>query len=353
MTIKGANFKMKHYLNTNKIAKSFVLAGALTLGVFAGGQFTEAAGPDKVKPEQAAHVNRGNSVKSEVKAKPAVPAAPAVKAQVPAEAKAAVQPKEEKAHPSQAAVHASETAKLHAAPNSAVLGKGEPTPETLTEEKNTEEVPVQEPAEVETVETVTEPAAETQNEEDVDAEKETESEKATETKAEGEEAAETEAPVEIGGSETDSENADTAVDEPVTNNDEAAGNETEEAVNTDAVVNTTDDEEDDKDKDSKVNPSAANKANSQASEHASDKAKEHAAANSAVHAGKVIPEDGTEDTVVEPAEDLTNDAVVEPAEDGTVEVTEVNPSAANKVKSQASEHASKMQKNTQLQILPY
>ena len=55
---------MKHYLNTNKIAKSFVLAGALSIGIFAGGHFTEAAGPDKAKIEQTVQVKGANSVKS-------------------------------------------------------------------------------------------------------------------------------------------------------------------------------------------------------------------------------------------------------------------------------------------------
>src|SRR5574342_504178 len=94
-TLKGANLKMRHYLNTNKLVKSFVLAGALSIGVLAGGHFTEAAGPDTVKVEHSVHV------KSEV----------TVKAK--------------KATKSQASVHASETAKMHAAPNSAVHGKAE------------------------------------------------------------------------------------------------------------------------------------------------------------------------------------------------------------------------------------
>lgn len=40
---------MKHYLNPNVVAKSFVLAGALTFGVLAGGHFTHAAGFEKGK----------------------------------------------------------------------------------------------------------------------------------------------------------------------------------------------------------------------------------------------------------------------------------------------------------------
>lgn len=59
---------MKHYLNPKKAAKSFVLAGALSFGVFAGGHFTEAAGPDHGKANQAAQV------KAEVKVKVSVPA---------------------------------------------------------------------------------------------------------------------------------------------------------------------------------------------------------------------------------------------------------------------------------------
>lgn len=103
---------MKHYLNPNKVAKSFVLAGALSFGIFAGGQFTEAAGPDRAKVEKSVQVKQSNNAKVNVNVKPVAPAAPAVQAKDKVSAQ--VKPKEEKASKSQASVHASETARLHA-----------------------------------------------------------------------------------------------------------------------------------------------------------------------------------------------------------------------------------------------
>lgn len=134
---------MKHYLNPNLVAKSFVLAGALSLGVLAGGHFTEAAGP--AKADHTTHVKSVNSVKANVKTIHLVPAAPVVKT----EPKATVQPKEQKVNKSQASVHASETAKMHAAPNSAVHGKVEQAEAVVPEKAKTEETPVLEPAKTE------------------------------------------------------------------------------------------------------------------------------------------------------------------------------------------------------------
>ena len=122
---------MKHYLNPNKVARSFVLAGALSFGIFAGGHFTEAAGPDHAKAEKTVQVKNSSNVKANVKVTPVVPAAP--KVQEKAEVKAPVEQKQ-KASKSQASVHASETAKLHAAPNSAVHGKGEKAKDVVVEE---------------------------------------------------------------------------------------------------------------------------------------------------------------------------------------------------------------------------
>src|SRR4051794_26896171 len=129
--LKGANYKMKHYLNPNKVMKSFVLAGALSVGVLAGGHFTLAAGPDHAKAGHNVHVKVENTVKVNVKethvSKPVVTVKPVVK-----EVKVQ-KPKTEKVNKSQASVHASETAKQHANPNSAVLGKAGKIEKTVTE----------------------------------------------------------------------------------------------------------------------------------------------------------------------------------------------------------------------------
>lgn len=81
---------MKHYLNFNKVAKSFVLVGALSFGVFAGGHFTEAAGPDKANTEHTVQVK---SEKAKVKTKQIVPTATAVKVQANDEVKVPVKTK--------------------------------------------------------------------------------------------------------------------------------------------------------------------------------------------------------------------------------------------------------------------
>ncbi|MEW8969680.1 MAG: hypothetical protein AB2411_03590, partial [Mesobacillus sp.] len=146
--------KMKNNINGTKVVKSFMLAGVLSIGVLTGGHFTQAAGPEKVKVEQShkakpAKVQVVNK-KANVKA---TPAKPAVKVQPKAAAKGEAQ---EKASKSQAGIHASETAKKHAAPNAAVhtTNQQPPVKELPTEEVPTEETVTQEPVVEETVEVV-------------------------------------------------------------------------------------------------------------------------------------------------------------------------------------------------------
>jgi hypothetical protein len=117
---------MKHYLNINKLAKSFVLTGVLSFGLMTGGHFTEAAGLDKTKvePVKAVQANSSLNVHASVKVTPAIPAMPGVPVQPKAEVKNEIQHKPEGSIvKSQASVHASEIAKMHAALNSAVFFK--------------------------------------------------------------------------------------------------------------------------------------------------------------------------------------------------------------------------------------
>jgi hypothetical protein len=268
---KRSELKMKHYLNSNKVAKSFVLAGALSFGIFAGGQFTEAAGPDQAKAEKTVQVKPSNNAKVNVEVKPVVPAAPAAPA---VQAKDEVKPNEEKASKSQASVHASENAELNAAPNSAVLGKGEKAEEVVVEEQVKEEVPVEETTpviEIEPVvvtdETDADTTADTESEEAVDVDNDVAAKTEDEDDAEKEEVA-----------DTDSDSVVRIEDEE----DEDKDSENIE-FEKDAIVKTEDDEEAEVvEEEEKVNPSAANKAKSQASVKASDTAKAHAADNSAV-----------------------------------------------------------------------
>jgi hypothetical protein len=109
---------MKHYLNINKLTKYFVMTGVLSVGLITGGHFTAAAGLDKAKVEPVNAVQAENTlnVQAGVNVTPAVPAQPK------AEVKAEIQHKEEGSiGKSQASVHASETAKMHANLNSAIF----------------------------------------------------------------------------------------------------------------------------------------------------------------------------------------------------------------------------------------
>lgn len=327
---------MKHYLNPNKVAKSFVLAGALSFGVFAGGQFTEAAGLDKGKPEQTVQVKSANSAKANVKAKSIVPAAPAVKVQAKDEVRVTEEPK--KVNKSQASVHASETAKMHAAPNSAVLGKGEKVEEVVTEEviTETEEAPVQESP----VPDVQEPAGEVIDLETEAATENTDSESEETADVDSDVAVKTEDDAEAAKTEDDEDAAkeeeDTNLDSDsaVRTEDEEDTNEDSDSENinldTDAIVKTEDDEEaeapeEDGEEVEKVNPSAANKAKSQASVNASENAKLHAAANSAVLAGVEASEeavtDETTEEVTEESAEAVSEETTEEAEVGTDEST--------------------------------
>ncbi|MCM3728668.1 hypothetical protein M3226_23765 [Neobacillus cucumis] len=165
---------MKNYLNTKKLVKSFVATTVLSFGLFSGGHFTAAAGLDKAKvePVKVAQANgsqnkenvepvkvvQSNSSQNKVKVEPvkadqanssqnktkvepvkaiqanssqnidtsekATPAKPEVPVQSKAEVKAEIPQKEAgKIVKSQASIHASETAKMHAAPNSAIFSK--------------------------------------------------------------------------------------------------------------------------------------------------------------------------------------------------------------------------------------
>jgi hypothetical protein len=129
---------MKHYFNINKLAKSFVMTGVLSVGLIAGGHFTAAAGLDKAKVEPVDAVQAESSLNGQagVNVTPAVPVKPDVPAQPKAEVKAAIQQKKKGSIvKSQASVHASETAIIHAAPNSAIFANSakesvEEVPET-------------------------------------------------------------------------------------------------------------------------------------------------------------------------------------------------------------------------------
>ena len=115
---------MKQYLKAYKFAKSFVLTGVLSFGLLVGGHFTAAAGLDKAKvePVQAAQANSSLNVHASVKVTPEVPAQPEVPPQSKEEVKADILHKKEgRIVKSQASVHASETAKMHADENSAIF----------------------------------------------------------------------------------------------------------------------------------------------------------------------------------------------------------------------------------------
>ncbi|WP_223588998.1 hypothetical protein [Neobacillus bataviensis] len=117
---------MKHYLNAIKLAKSFVLTGVLSFGLLAGGHFTAAAGLDKGKVEPVKTVQTSSSQNGQAigKASSAVSTKTEVPAQPTVEAESEIQHKQEgNIGKSQASVHASETAKMHAAPNSAIFSK--------------------------------------------------------------------------------------------------------------------------------------------------------------------------------------------------------------------------------------
>lgn len=177
---------MKNYLNTKKLVKSFVATTVLSFGLFSGGHFTAAAGLDKAKvePVKVAQSNasqnkenvgpvkvvQSNSSQNKAKVEPvkadqanssqnktnvepvkaiqanssqnidasekATPAKPEVPVQSKAEVKAEIPQKEAgKIVKSQASIHASETAKMHAAPNSAIFSK---TPSVEMTETETE-----------------------------------------------------------------------------------------------------------------------------------------------------------------------------------------------------------------------
>lgn len=108
---------MKHYLNTKKLAKLFVLTGVLSVGIMAGGHFTAAAGLDKANPGpvKAVQANSSQDVNGDVEVSPAIPTRPNVSDNH--------QKTKGGMGKSQASIHASETAKLHAALNSAVFSK--------------------------------------------------------------------------------------------------------------------------------------------------------------------------------------------------------------------------------------
>jgi len=127
-------------MKITKIIKSLVLGGALSFWVFAGGHFTQAAGPDKVETEHA--VTKERSTKADLKGKHAGHSVKKVKHK----AEAAAKPKAKKASKSQASAHASQTAKEHANKNSAVHRNNE--------EAVTAEVYIQESVKVETEATV-------------------------------------------------------------------------------------------------------------------------------------------------------------------------------------------------------
>lgn len=138
---------MKHYLNSIKLAKSLVVTGVLSFGLLAGGHFTAAAGLDKAKVEpvkfvhenssqnktkveavKAVQANSSSNVHASVKATHAVLAKPEVPSEPKAEVKAEIQQKKEgKIVKSQASIHASETARLHASPNSAIFSRAQST----------------------------------------------------------------------------------------------------------------------------------------------------------------------------------------------------------------------------------
>ncbi|TDK64173.1 hypothetical protein E2K98_04745 [Bacillus salipaludis] len=117
---------MKKYRNTMKIIKSFVFTTVLSFGLISEGHFTEAAGLDKTKmePVKAVQVNSAQQPASKK----------ATSAKPKAKVKAKVQHKKKsKIVKSQASVHTSETAKRHAASNSAIFAK-----KTLAESNGTE-----------------------------------------------------------------------------------------------------------------------------------------------------------------------------------------------------------------------
>ncbi|MGM0877181.1 MAG: hypothetical protein ACQEWV_21165, partial [Bacillota bacterium] len=131
---------MTFNVKTNTVVKSFVMAGVLSVGVFAGGHIGAAAG----QGNQAANVTKVNTVKVEqtsdfkavrVKASETAKTAPqvetgdkeTVKTDVQVEDQTKVAAKEEKVNPSStnkansmANERASKNAQLHAASNSAV-----------------------------------------------------------------------------------------------------------------------------------------------------------------------------------------------------------------------------------------
>ncbi|MED1471986.1 GH25 family lysozyme [Bacillus salipaludis] len=119
---------MKNYFNAKKLVKSFVLTTVLTFGLISDGHFTAAAGLDKTKMEPVKNV-QVNSAQLQA-SKKATPAKPKVKVKAKAQHK-----KKSKIVKSQASVHASATAKRHAASNSAIFAQ-----KTLTESNGTEAV---------------------------------------------------------------------------------------------------------------------------------------------------------------------------------------------------------------------
>jgi hypothetical protein len=143
---------MKNYLNTKKLVKSFVATTVLSFGLFSGGHFTAAAGLDKAKVEPVKAV-QANSSQNKTNVEPvkaiqanssqnidasekATPAKPKVPVQSKAEVKAEIPQKEAgKIVKSQASIHASDTAKMHAAQNSAIFSK---TPSAEMTETETE-----------------------------------------------------------------------------------------------------------------------------------------------------------------------------------------------------------------------
>ncbi|MFD0826284.1 hypothetical protein ACT8ZR_11515 [Neobacillus sp. M.A.Huq-85] len=108
---------MKKYRNTVRIIKSLVFTTVLSFGLISEAHLSEAAGLDKTKMEPVKAV-QANSSQPIHASKKATPAKPKAKIKVKVQHK-----KKSKIVKSQASLHASETARMHAAPNSAIFAK--------------------------------------------------------------------------------------------------------------------------------------------------------------------------------------------------------------------------------------
>lgn len=117
-------------MNGNKVVKSIVLAGVLSIGVFTGGHISDAAGHGnsghEAKTEHAVNVKHSKSqatVHAKVKVEEEKPEVEKVKAETKKEKKAKVVKQNKSAAnkaKSQASVRASKIAKQHASLKSAV-----------------------------------------------------------------------------------------------------------------------------------------------------------------------------------------------------------------------------------------